>query len=275
MIEFHCSRKAKDGTPVISDLELQDYAEAVLNDYKPALLKEPGKINVDHFLESYLGATLEYQYLYNDEGKPAIAGATVFNRDWIRVFDREDKCVRTIEVSADTIIIDSTLLDEKKDAYALFTGLHEGGHFVAHPEVFRRLDGQLDLFGGMAARYPSTLQCRRDTIFGGHYKTRFTSQHEHREHQANTLAAAWAMPRPTFIPVAQEAIRKCGFSDGIIVYEQEFDLDCDVVLPELIRSIARVFGVSKAAAKVQLKRQGLAMTQNEYLQRRHQMVVAF
>lgn len=275
MIEFHCSRKAKDGTPVVTDLELQDYAEAVLNDYKPALLKEPSKINVDHFLESYLGANLEYQYLFNEEGKPAIAGATVFNDDCVKVFDRENKCIRTIAVSANTIIIDSTLVDDQKDAYVLFTGLHEGGHFVAHPGVFRRLEGQMDLFGGMAARYPSTLRCRRDVVFGGHYKPRFTTQHEHREHQANTLAAAWAMPRPTFIPVAQDAIRRAGFSDGILVYEHEFDLDFDVVIPEIIKSIARVFGVSKAAATVQLKRQGLMMTQNVYMQRRHQMVVAF
>lgn len=275
MVEFHCSRKAKDGTPVITDLELQDYAESVLEDYKPALLKEPGKINVDHFLESYLGVTLEYQYLYNEEGTPQIAGATVFNDDRVKVFDRENKCVRTIEVSADTIIIDSTLVDEKRDTYVLFTGLHEGGHFVAHPGVFRRLEGQLDLFGGMAARYPSTLRCRRDVVFGRHYKPRFTTQHEHREHQANTLAAAWAMPRPTFIPVAQEAIRRAGFKDGILVYDHEFDLDFDVVIPEIIKSIARVFGVSKAAATVQLKRQGLMMTKNEYMQSRHQMVVAF
>lgn len=87
MVEFHCSRKAHDGTPIVRDAVLQDYAEAVLQDYKPCLLKEPTKINADHFLESYLGVNLEYQYLYNEDGTPAIAGATVFNDERIQVFD--------------------------------------------------------------------------------------------------------------------------------------------------------------------------------------------
>lgn len=131
MVEFHCSRKAHDGTPIVRDAVLQDYAEAVLQDYKPCLLKEPTKINADHFLESYLGVNLEYQYLYNEDGTPAIAGATVFNDERIQVFDRENKCVRTIDVAADTIIIDNTLVDEGKDTYVHFTALHEGGHFLS------------------------------------------------------------------------------------------------------------------------------------------------
>lgn len=275
MVEFHCSRKAHDGTPIVRDAVLQDYAEAVLQDYKPCLLKEPAKINADHFLESYLGVNLEYQYLYNEEGTPAIAGATVFNDERIQVFDRENKCVRIIDVAADTIIIDNTLVDEGKDTYVHFTALHEGGHFCAHPSVFKRMDGQMDLFAAARSSQPSALRCRRDDIFGGYGRRQLVTEHDHREHQANTLAAAWAMPRPTFVPYAMEQIKSVGYEDGIIVIEDELDLTYDVVLPVLIESIARPFGVSKAAARVQLQRQHLIMDKSTYMQRRHQMVVAF
>ena len=57
------------------------------------------------------------------------------------------------------------------------------------------------------------------------------TEHDHREHQANTLAAAWAMPRPTFVPYAMEQIKSVGYEDGIIVIEDELDLTYDLVLP--------------------------------------------
>ena len=80
MIEFGCNRYHKgDMTPIVTDLAIQDYAEAVLEDYKPKLLKTPGKINALHFLESYLGVTVDYKDIYYKEGESPIAGATVFN----------------------------------------------------------------------------------------------------------------------------------------------------------------------------------------------------
>ena len=40
MIEFHCKRHhPSDNTPIVYDSEIQEYAETVLGDYKPKLLK--------------------------------------------------------------------------------------------------------------------------------------------------------------------------------------------------------------------------------------------
>ena len=41
-------------TPILFDREIDDYAQAILADYKPELLCEPGAIDFQHFLESYL-----------------------------------------------------------------------------------------------------------------------------------------------------------------------------------------------------------------------------
>ena len=110
MIPFHCSNRDRTRTPLVHNEEIWDYAEALVRDYKPSLLTEPTPINVIHFLESYLGATVEYQDIYYGENEVPIAGATVFNDDCIRVFDRESQCTRIIEVSAGTIIIDNSTI---------------------------------------------------------------------------------------------------------------------------------------------------------------------
>ena len=89
MIEFHCKRHhPSDNTPIVYDSEIQEYAETVLGDYKPKLLKEAGKINALHFLESYCGADVDYQDIYYEENEDPIAGAAVFNEGYVKVFDR-------------------------------------------------------------------------------------------------------------------------------------------------------------------------------------------
>ena len=35
MREFRCSRRHKDGTPIIKDVEIADYAEELVGDYDP------------------------------------------------------------------------------------------------------------------------------------------------------------------------------------------------------------------------------------------------
>lgn len=279
MIEFHCQRYHRDDkTPIVTDQALQDYAEAVLGDYKPKLLKEPGKINAVHFLESYLGATVDYQDIYYEEGTSPIAGATVFNDDKVLVFDKENMCVRPIEVDAGTILIDNTTMQDGKEGFAQFTHLHEGGHFLIHPAVYRRLNNQLTLFDfGMDSKQGNhVVTCKRSSIGGQNEgRSRLVTQEDFREHQANTFAAAIAMPRQTFIPYAQEMIRRAGFSDGVWVESGVLDWDYDLVLSAILERLADTFGVSRAAAKVQLCRQRLYMSQTEYLQQNSQLAVAF
>lgn len=277
MIDFHCSSCKKDGTPVVSDQTVQEYAEAVLEDYKPKLLKEPGKINEIHFLESYLGATVDYQDIYYEEDATPIAGATVFNDDKVLVFDKENMCIHPIEVSAGTILIDNDTMKDGKEGFAKFTHLHEGGHFLIHPAVYRKTDNQLSLFDfGIGQPQKShVVTCRRSSISGqGEKRARLVTEEDFREHQANTFAAALAMPRPTFIPCAQEMIRKAGYADGIWI-EDELDWQDILGLSCMVERLADIFGVSRSAATVQLKRQHLLMTAKEYQQLHSQLAVAF
>lgn len=260
MIPFRCSNRDRTRTPVVHNEEIWDYAEALVRDYKPSLLTEPTPINVIHFLESYLGATVEYQDIYYGENEVPIAGATVFNDDCIRVFDRESQCTRIIEVSAGTIIIDNSTVEKGNKGFESFTGLHEGGHFAMHGEVYRRDANQSGLpesnSNGM-----HVVCCRKDLMFQS-YGRKLTPE-QNREHQANTFAAFIAMPRATFIPFAESLIREAGFSKGIFVYDDS-EWESDYALEKICKAISVAFGVSFTAAKIHLKELGLLMKANRY-----------
>lgn len=275
MIDFHCNNRHRDNTPIVKDTDIQEYAETLIADYKPKLLKEPGKINALHFVESYLGAIVDYQDIYYPEDQPAIAGATVFNDDRIYVFDRENQRIKPIDVAANTILIDNSTMAEGKEGFAAFTVLHEGGHFCIHPAVYRNYSGQLSLFSSRKEG-DSVVCCRRNSLEGSGNKRRgFVTQEEFREHQANVFAASIAMPRQTFVPAAQELIRKSGFKNGVYVMPSHMDWDYNFGVSAIEETLSELFGVSKAAANVQMKRLGLLMNEETYLEQHRQIAVAF
>lgn len=275
MIEFRCDRRHKDYTPIICDNDIRDYTEMLVSDYKPKLLKEPGKINPFHFVESYLGATVDYQDIYYREGESQIAGATIFNDDRIKVFDRENMCTKTLPVPADTILIDNSIMEDGKEGFALFTCLHEGGHFCMHPAVYRENSEQLSLFP-TPNQNSSVVSCKRSVISDGVRKsTQEWTELEWREHQANMFAASVSMPRPTFIPFTKELIRKAGHEEGIWIYE-EHELSWDAILSsdnlENIKfQISQTFGVSKTAAFVHMKKLGLYVSKEEYMETKNSL----
>jgi len=269
MIPFSCRLRDHTRTPILRSEEIRQYAEAVVGDYKPSLLREPGSVNVPHFLESYLGATLDYQYIYYERGSDPIAGATVFNDSLIRVFDREGKCIRAIPVTAGTIIIDNDTADSRNKGFALFTGLHEGGHFVMHGDVYRRTPNQISLYEP-AEDGEAVVCCRRKALFS-YRSPRNLSPEEHREHQANVFAAFVAMPRQTFVPLADSLIRNEGFSDHVFP-EDGGDWENYAALERICNKLSEVYGVSPTAAKVHLKEVGMLMNIHAYEEQKAQTI---
>lgn len=275
MIELHLNKFDKAGNPIIKDAVIQDYAERQLAEYKPQLLKEPGRIDALRFLEAYLGVNVDFQDIYYPEGSNSIAGATVFNRERVRVFDRERKCIRAIEVPANTVLIDNKTMEIGKDAFARFTQLHEGGHACIHPSVFRKDPSQLTLFDADELE-PSSMVCCRENVlnFTAPKKSiRDFTAHDWREHHANTYAAAVAMPRPTFVPMAEKLIKDCGFWQGVFIEPDMIDLRYERALNKIVLQLALAYGTSKSAVKVHMRRLGLLKTEREYRIQQAKLVV--
>jgi len=61
--------------PVLSRNKIDEIAECFLWDYQPSVFRSPAAIDIDGFLEDYLGAVPDYQYLSNNM---IYLGMTVF-----------------------------------------------------------------------------------------------------------------------------------------------------------------------------------------------------
>ena len=252
MIEFQCTRWDRNNAPVTDNASIQDYAEMLLGDYKPALLQHPERVNGIHFLETYLKLSVDYQYIYYEENELPIAGATVFENDMVRIFDREKMCVRSIPVRANTVLLDNSILVDGKEGFANFTAMHEAGHFCMHSRAYRH-----------EPRPGQNILCCRHATVGQPCDLRgkkLTSR-QNLEHQANVFAAYIMMPRQTFLPYARELIRSEGYLHGAIT---DFnDWETDYRLQRVLRQLAETYGVSCTAAKIHMEELGLIQSQRD------------
>lgn len=257
MIRFNCPNRKYDGTPVICDLEVMSFAEAQVGDYKPELLKTPGKVNALHFVESYLNASVDAQNIRYVVPGMEINGITVFKDAVIKV--REDDRDVDKLFPAGAIIIDQGLM-MWENGYSQFTICHEGGHFCMHYPAFCGQDI-------LAARsVMDRIMCRSTVLETDKQENRKWTDRDFMEHQANVYAAAVLMPRPTFVPFVMELNRKAGHKDGIFMrpsidpfyqYRHWY-----TNLEEIGKTIAETYGVSESAAFVHMKRCGLIRTEN-------------
>jgi Zn-dependent peptidase ImmA (M78 family) len=267
LIKFRCRRvdKKHNNTPIISDAELDELAEVLLDDYKPELLREPRKINYLHFLESYLGANVEFQDIYYGLNENQILGATIFNDETLKVFDHDNMCTTKKQFNNRTIVIDNYVTQEGLEGLELFTGLHEGGHLWLHPDVYSIDENQVSVFDMLSDKpaLPPVICCRRFNIesFGAHHGNR--SPEDWREHQADYFASAIAMPKRTFKSLVEEYLKKYGFTDGFIITGSDIESD-EYAFHTLPKLISEVYGVSKTAARVKLSKYGYIVDTNTF-----------
>jgi len=242
-------------TPVLFDWEIETYAHAVIEDYKPHLLREPNAINFQHFLESYLGATIEYHDIYSDDPERPILAMTIYSRGNIKVFDRENKCINSIEVPKRTVVVDNVIMESGKEGLARFSGLHEGGHLAMHWDVYSNIIAEAAETG---EAFPTAVYYRRDNIERVFNRKATRSAEEWREYQADCFAAAIAMPTVTFKPFVHNLLRENGYYKATITIGRDSDLDilADDILPD---AISEVYGVSKKAARIKLRKLGFVM----------------
>lgn len=245
MIKIKISRvdRVNNNMPILYDREIDEYAYAVLADYKPKLLREPGAVQFEHFLESYLGVTLIFEDIYSKDPERPIFAVTAFRDGTMKVFDRENECISNMIVRANTVIIDNFVMAGGREGLATFTGLHEGGHILIHPKVYETFRA-------------GQVCCCRESVenLGGGRSQRTPEQWL--EHQADYFAAALAMPNATFVPFVNMLLREYGVWRRCIVVGGN-DGDLDILATDLLpERIAEVYGVSKRAALIKLKKSG-------------------
>ena len=186
-------RTKRNGVPVLSKTEINDIAEDFVKDFQKSVLTNPEPLDIEGFLEFYLGMTPDFQYLSHNG---IYLGMTVFNdTDKVPVYDPYMERAEYISAKANTVIIDRKLIEDERQEHRLrFTEGHEGDHGIFHTQYFHRDSNHLSLLELESA---PVIQCRTDAG----RKSRKTNpknwtDKETMEWQANAISSALLMSRP-------------------------------------------------------------------------------
>lgn len=227
----------KNGVPVLSKKDIEAIGENFLRDFCPEALTNPQPVDVERFLELYLGLNIDYQYLSND-GR--YLGMMVFNdTDKVIVYDPERNVADYIHADARTVLIDTRLLEDNQEHRYRYTVVHECGHDIFHSGYYSYNPNQMSLFGNAPADNPPMVQCRSVCQSFGTKKS--WTDEEWMEWQSNFFASVILMPK--------EAVKKVA---GKPIVEDKMSL----AAYSMITKVARTFNVSPEAAKYRLEELG-------------------
>lgn len=229
-------RTQKNGVPVLKKEEIDTIGEAYVRDFQPEVLRNPAPVDIEGFIECYLGMTTDYQYLSHNG---IYLGMTVFNdTDRVIVWSPETNRAEYISAKARTVIVDNSLLEESQQHRYRFTLGHEGGHDIFHSAFFRYDPNQMSFFGSTMA---PMIQCRRDNTKMSKTNPRSWNDHDRMEFQANRFSSAILMPKSAVELVSQRHRKERSLIRSIAI----------------VHDVVDTFDVSLEAATYRLKELGI------------------
>lgn len=227
-------RKLRSGIPILRNCEIDAHAEAFLRDYDDTLLTTPKPVDIESFAEFYLDLTLDYVYLSHCG---LILGRMVFQEvESIPVYLPKEKCADYLYVKRGTLLIDNTLLDDRKEYRLRSTIGHECGHWIFHSDYYTA-NRKRNLSKKM--QQPEITGCKKADIessAGISGRRRLITDADWLEHHAKYFSAAILMPKTPFLQVVSELTGKCLLPEA-----------------ELSEKLAAVFQVSPASVKIRLE----------------------
>ncbi len=171
----------------LSPNQLETKATELLRKFDSELLVKPKPIDVYAVIEKCLNVPYDWKYITPDQ---SVLGATAFADGYMYIWDKPyyEKGIlpRKIFLEKGTILIDSTLTEEKDRGHENFTVIHEVFHQVLHKRCFAHSKADYT-----HATYAKALGDRRKP------KTAI----EIIEYQANSCAAYFLMPRNVVLSV--------------------------------------------------------------------------
>lgn len=252
-------RKRSNGMPILSMKEIDGFAEAILTDFNAFLLNEPTPVDMESFIEFYLGLTMDYQDLSHNR---SILGMTVFSDCRLPVFDKENGTVKIIPVQEKTVLIDNSLLEDGQEPRCRFTLGHEAAHWILHRHRYLVNKDQTTLFNIPASQ--PLVKCRQADGEQDNRRKVLATDYDWMEWQADYMSSALLMPKPTFQKTARFVLRRAGVKEGYLTKGVSNELDA--IAEYLPRKMAEVFHVSLQAAKIRCDKLGLIKELSELAQ---------
>lgn len=158
--------------PVISNFEIDDYAQSLVEEFSPECVKSPFPFDIQRFVRQQMGCRIASMYLSPDG---SLLGETFFRPDVITVYREDGSPERKVSVPERTILLDSRLLP--RPGAARFTLAHEAGHLLLHEKY-----------------YTAATTARREKEPAPRDRSGMTDR-DWLEHQADRFAAAILMNR--------------------------------------------------------------------------------
>ncbi len=222
-------RTKQNELPILKREEIDDIAEQFLMDFQPEALKSPMEVDVDGFLERYLGATPDYQYLSHNM---IYLGMTVFeDTNSIPVYDPYHNCAEYFSAKANTVIFDTRLVEDANQEHRYrFTAGHECGHLVFHTLYFERLALLRKLWG---VKKEMVMQCLRLDLPSSK-KRELKTDNDWMEWQANQFSGSFLMPKSAVLSILDNCgTSSVGVFNSINVMAETFNVSHEAVLNRL------------------------------------------
>ena len=230
-------RQQRSGIPIMRNSEIDAHAEEFLRDYNPSLFKSPQPVDIEAFAEFYLGLALDFTYLSHCG---LILGRMVFQEtERVPVYLPKEKCGDYLYVKRGTLLIDNTLLDDRKEYRLRSTIGHECGHWVFHSDYYTIKDNGNP---HRNVRLPEITGCKKADIEGGadvSGRRKLITDADWLEHHAKYFSAAIQMPKTPFMDAVSD-LTVNGLRDEA----------------EILEELADIFQVSPASVKIRLSQLG-------------------
>jgi hypothetical protein len=230
--------------PYITYDALEEYAERIVFDFVPGLLRNPGMLCMDEFIEYYLGLRLDFRRLCLNR---KVLGITAFNDGLVEIIDEETGLPDEIEVTTGTVILDISLTTKRSEPRLRFSGFHEGSHWLIHRKAFDS-DNPCGPAGIYANQYIAAKEGRGDYIRSNKER----NDYERMERQADFLSAGILMPRPALREVYREFFRYYHEKPRRII--RGTSTQDDIFAKLLPEYVAGIFNVSNKAAMIRLEK---------------------
>lgn len=225
----------RNGVPILHKSEIDIIGECFIRDFQPKVLSKPEPVDIEAFVEYYLGMATDFQFLSHNG---IYLGMTVFNdTDKIPVWCPETNRAEYVSARARTIIIDNRLLEKNQHHRYRFTVGHEGSHDIFHTGVYASNPYQTSIFD---SEQMPVIQCRLDSG-RGRGDPRYWNDKDRMEWQADRLSSALLMPA--------SAVR--------LVAERYGSTRSPIRNAKVINDMVEIFDVSTEAVVYRLKDLGL------------------
>jgi len=248
-------RKKSNGVPILSKDEIDDYAEIILHDFKPELLRTPQPTPVEDVVELYLDLSVDYHNLSPDK---SVLGMIAFNDGYVEVYDENNK-KQFLEVSEGTVFVDNSLLDDDQRGRCRFTFGHEPGHWLFHRHKYVINKDQMSIFDFFEEPQDEQqkvyVKCHKNNV--GKISRRnggFHDDDDWMEWQADYFSSAMLMPKKIFKLAANEVMGRLGLKQD---YFHSTHPSISFMNARMIASsLAQTFDVSFQASAVRLYKLG-------------------